>query len=696
MLKAPMGAEQPNAWRAYAVRRRGVRTGLSRYELCLALGSELHIWQLEGVLPRDPRAPREARYIEAESASALWFEGAGSDGEPCLVWDAGRYRCEGDFADGLSRGKLRVEFVGHKLAGAWALGRRKGTSRGRGKAPIISDAWDVIVVPTSEVSTLAQPRPSVLTGLDLDDLGGESRSTGAQKHLAKLSAPRASVPWKRERVLLEPASVEPFSDPEWLFELRRDGAPVIASRYRGRGHLIDANGAEIGGLFPEITRALEAQPLSPLIVEGELVVGDAAPVDELEHRLALSDANEIASAALLYPATLWVFDLLGVMGRDTRALELEVRKELLAQLFATTGFIRYVDYLPERGEALFKQLACGPATNARIVARERYAPYSAENGGVDRVIESDRGEADRAAPTRAARPAIRTSNRGKVFFPKAGLTKGDLLDYYEAIAPTLLRHLADRPLVLTRFPDGIDGRSFFQHHAPGAQSAWLRTARLKTSKRWRDYFICEATEDLLYLANLGTIELHGWPSRATSIEQPDWCTLDIDRSEATFATVAAIANHARDLCDSIGLPTLVKTSGGEGLHVVIPLGGQLDYDGARILVELLARTLASEHNALATIEGLIAERDGKVYLDYLVNARGRMLVVPYSARARPGAPVSTPLSWDEVTPSLDPHTLNITTIPSRVKERGDLWSSLLTERADVPAALERLSGRLKA
>jgi bifunctional non-homologous end joining protein LigD len=289
------------------------------------------------------------------------------------------------------------------------------------------------------------------------------------------------------------------------------------------------------------------------------------------------------------------------------------------------------------------------------------------------------------------------SPRCRIFFPRDGYTKRDLVDYYRSIAPFILRYLRDRPVVLTRFPDGIDGKSFFQKDAPGFTPDWLRTERMwsEHAEREIDAFVCEDEASLAYIANLGTIPLHIWASRVTSLQRPDWCILDFDPKGAPFTDVVALARAAHDLCDSIGLPSFAKTSGQAGMHVLVPTGGALTFEQTKTLGELLATVLASEHAAIATIVRNPARRGGKVYVDFLQNGHGKLLVAPYCVRPVDGAQVSTPLEWREVTKKLDPSAFTIATVPKRMARRDDPLMPLLNAKPNIAGALQKLLKRIE-
>jgi bifunctional non-homologous end joining protein LigD len=301
----------------------------------------------------------------------------------------------------------------------------------------------------------------------------------------------------------------------------------------------------------------------------------------------------------------------------------------------------------------------------------------------------------------ASRPAVPPprldfTNLKKVFWPDDGYTKGDLIEYYRTISPWMLPYLADRPVVLTRYPDGIAGKSFFQKDAPGFVPGWIRTERMwsEQAEREIDYFVCDDEASLLYLINMGTIPLHVWASRTATIDRPDWSVLDLDPKDAPFADVIQVAQTMHALCEEIGLPNLVKTSGSSGLHVLIPLGGQCSYEEARGLGELLARLITAELPEISTVTRQVSRRGGKVYIDYLQIGAGRLIVAPFSVRPLPGAPVSMPLRWSEVKPGLDIRSFTIKTARARMQKlKRDPLIEVLEEEPDLAGALERLAKR---
>jgi bifunctional non-homologous end joining protein LigD len=330
------------------------------------------------------------------------------------------------------------------------------------------------------------------------------------------------------------------------------------------------------------------------------------------------------------------------------------------------------------------------------VGRPGRAPAArGETVGRAKSRADDADEARKGKSKDSGELPFELTNLKKVFWPDEGYTKGDLVAYYQAIAPWLLPYLRNRPLVMTRFPDGIAGKSFFQKDAPGFTPEWIRTERMwsEDTQREIDYFVCDDLASLLYVINLGSIPLHLWASRAPTLERPDWCVLDLDPKGAPFTEVVEVALSARELCQRIDLPLFVKTSGSSGLHLLVPLGRQCTHEQSRSMGELLARCLVGRLPEIATITRQVSKREGRVYIDYLQNGSGKLLVSPFCVRPLPGAPVSTPLRWRDVNSKLDLRAHTMKTVPERMKK---LKTDPLVEVIDMVPDLGEALGRLQA
>ncbi|MEO0459324.1 MAG: DNA ligase D [Myxococcota bacterium] len=284
------------------------------------------------------------------------------------------------------------------------------------------------------------------------------------------------------------------------------------------------------------------------------------------------------------------------------------------------------------------------------------------------------------------------TNRNKVFWPESGYTKSDLIDYYQRVSEWLLPYLDDRPVVLTRYPDGITGKSFFQKDAPEWTPQWVQRVRMwsEHAERDIDYFVVDSVESLTYLANSAAIPLHVWASRIERLGLPDWSLIDLDPKDAPFEHVVTIAREIYRVCKAIELPAFVKTTGSSGLHVMIPLGRTLTYEQSRTLAEIIARVVVARLPDISTLARSLSKREGRVYLDTGQNRHGQLMVAPFSVRPLPDAPVSMPLRWSQVTKRLHPRRFTIANAEPFLRREGDAMHEILEARPDVMSALNRL------
>ena len=303
---------------------------------------------------------------------------------------------------------------------------------------------------------------------------------------------------------------------------------------------------------------------------------------------------------------------------------------------------------------------------------------------------SDAGTGARIiTPTR-----VKVTNHDKVFWPDEGYTKGDLIEFYAAVAPAMLPFLADRPVVMVRYPDGIRGKSFYQWNVPQGTPDWLRRTMLRDSsdpdKREKVVFLVDDSDALIYLANLGTIPLHVLACREETRAQCDFLTVDFDIGDHPFERAVVLALTLKEILDEIGLVGYPKTSGQKGLHVLVPLGPGVGFEAAKILCELFGQLVVARHPKLCTLERRVEQRHGKALVDIGQTGPSRTIVAPYSVRAWSGATVSTPLYWEEVHVALDPKRFTLLTVPTRLAESGDPLLGLLDQTPDIATAVGKL------
>lgn len=282
----------------------------------------------------------------------------------------------------------------------------------------------------------------------------------------------------------------------------------------------------------------------------------------------------------------------------------------------------------------------------------------------------------------------------KIYWPEEHITKGELIDYYRSIAPYILPYLKNRPLSLRRQPNGIQDPGFFQKDAGDSAPDWIKTVEIlaESTGKMVNYYVCNDVESLLYIANLGSIEMNPWNSTTSKLDHPDYIVMDIDPSDKnTFDDVIDVALTIKEILDQTGTEGYCKTSGSSGIHVYIPFNKKYSYDEAKDFAEILAHLVTERLPTLTTLERSLSKRKkNHIYVDYLQNRIGQTLACAYSARPKPSATVSAPLEWTEVKHGLRPQDFTIHNILQRVEQKGDLFKGVLGKGIDLHKALQKL------
>lgn len=291
---------------------------------------------------------------------------------------------------------------------------------------------------------------------------------------------------------------------------------------------------------------------------------------------------------------------------------------------------------------------------------------------------------------------LKFTNLNKVFWPDEGYNKRDLINYYDAVADWLLPHLHGRPLSLKRYPNGIRGDYFFQKDSPESFPEWLRFLEVRDEGKTIRYVLAEDRASLLYLANLGCIDQNPWMSRAGSLDKPDFILIDLDPYECPYDKIVEAAQLVHRKLDLLGLQGYPKTTGGDGMHVYIPVEPRYTYEQTRQFAEILGVLVTGERPELFTTPRSVSRRvKGRVYFDHQQNGQGKTIAAPYVPRAHPGAPVSVPLDWKEVKKGLTPSQFHIRNAPERFAQKGDLFKGVLENPQPIEPALERLEKLLR-
>jgi bifunctional non-homologous end joining protein LigD len=344
-----------------------------------------------------------------------------------------------------------------------------------------------------------------------------------------------------------------------------------------------------------------------------------------------------------------------------------------------------------RGAKIEPSAAASPVSAPPVSAAERppTRPSEAERPPARPSAVDDR------APKRS-RSTPKLANPAKVLFPRNGITKRDIWDYYTAVAPAMLPHLAGRPLTLQRYPDGIDGEEWYQQNVPVKAPDFVQLVDVGPRHGAKQRIVCNDVETLQWLANLAALTIHQWCCHVTpeartraaideELSKPDYVVLDLDPGDGPWSHLVEVARHVRRLLEALHLESAVKTSGKRGVHVVVPIAHGPSHDQATGFAEQVARAVAKVLPGVATVERMKEKRQGKLYVDYGQNGEGRTIVSPYTIRARDGAVVSTPITWDELDEKLDPTVFTIGTVLTRLDKHGDLFAGALQGAQRLPA-----------
>lgn len=290
---------------------------------------------------------------------------------------------------------------------------------------------------------------------------------------------------------------------------------------------------------------------------------------------------------------------------------------------------------------------------------------------------------------------VEFSHLDKIYWPKENYTKGDLLEYYETVAPYLIPHLKNRPVMLKRYPNGIESESFYQKdtsslHLPEGTN----TVSIMQEKQMQ-YLLIQDVTTLKYAINLGTIEIHPFLARAKHLKTPDFLVIDLDPEDIGFDYVVETALAIREVLNAAKVESYCKTSGGRGLHLFIPVHAKYTFEQTKHFGELIATLVHSQIPEITSLERKPVNRQKKVYIDVYQNNIGQTVVAPYVVRAKPLAPVSTPLKWEEVKKGLTPADFTLKSIPKRISKLGDLYKPVLGKGADLAKALNLLGKKFK-
>ncbi|MBS1679526.1 MAG: non-homologous end-joining DNA ligase [Actinobacteria bacterium] len=629
-------------------------------------------WAVPNGIPKDPSENRKAVHTEDHPLEYMTFEGEIPKGEygagTVAIWDRGTYALEKWRED-----EIIFRFEGERLRGRYVLFRAGGPN-------------DWMIHRMEPVEGNPDPFPDPLPPM-LANAGELPRSTRG-----------------------------------WAAELAWGGVRAIARCRPGRLDLRDGDLVDIGPRWPEVHRLTRQVGAHDLVLDGEIVVFDDQGRPD-RGRLARRDKpgsdGALRRRARESPATYVIFDLLFLDGEDLTDAPYRRRRELLAGLGLEGDAWR----VPANATAKIKDLlaaSAGQGVEGLVLKKQSslYAP--GRRTGEWLLVRADGGRGvpggdatsgGAAAPPRgagitaAAEPIAKNkfrlevadreltvSNLTKVLYPVVGFTKGDLIDAYADLAEVLLPHLRGRPVTLKRYPDGVDGKLFFQKRCPPGRPAWLATARIysKSHRGEIDYCLLGDLPSLVWAANLANIELHTSLARVDDLDRPDSLVFDLDPGPpADVIDCARIAVRLHAFFAQLGLDSYAKTSGSKGLHLHVPLNGTVTFAASRPFAKAVAETFAARFPDEVVSLQAKAKREGRVLIDWSQNDPHKTTASVYSIRARERPTASTPLEWCEVEAAAeagDPAALVFTVddLRRRIAAKGDLYAPLLTQRQELP------------
>ena len=696
------------------------------FDLRLEMGGVLKSWAVPRGPGFQPGEQRLAVFVEDHPLDYADFEGiipAGHYGAgTVMIWDEGSYQERGgDDGEGekrllenLNRGHITFILDGQRVRGEYAL-VRTGEA---GKNWLLVKKRDEFS--SSRVQTLAET--SARSGRNMAEIASDAAREGAVWYpperepgpplrdrqrpfpVASTTVPVAETLPSVIDLMLPAAEQQAFTDPKWLCEAMVGGlraGMIIGGR---RSRLVSRGGLEYQKRFGALLDGARAMDYNAVLDGVICLMVDGRP-DEKALRSWKAGATSEPGPVFV------VYDLLHLDGAGLRRLSLNQRLSLLDGLDLPAGVQR-----PPEGNRSPEELRSGgishmlyrhqdstyekgvcPAWLLVPVAETRPPAISEELPETDRhrlgletipVAELHQGGFDRYDG-----PA-RLTSLTKVYWPDEGYTKGDLLAYYYETADFVVPWLDGYPLSLNRHPDGIAGEGFYHKDQQGYVPPFMSTVPVSSegSGKVINYMLCRSRDDLLYLANMGCIELHPWFSTPDKPDHPRWGVIDLDPDGNGFDDVIRVALAIHGLLQDLQVPHQVKTSGATGLHIGFPLNDRLyTYEQVREFCLGVCGRILRRFPDLCSLERSKAARRGKIYLDCFQNRRGSTLASPYCVRPLPGAPVSMPLHWEEVGRGLVPGLFTIRTVHKRLKSYGDLWEPLGTGQADLAGVMKKLA-----
>ena len=522
--------------------------------------------------------------------------------------------------------------------------------------------------------------------------------------------------------MLATANDDPVDHEDWMYELEWNGQRTIAYLNSGKVTLKSEKNKPLDKKFVPVYEALKEWPINA-VIDGVITVVNEKGLPEPDR---LETWNNEDDGILNF----FVFDILWLQEVSLMDLPLTERHEILQKLIPAESLIKLSERFDSRGSEFIE--AAGNLGLEAVIARKSDSKYvpgkqskywlkiktnqadtEPENSAVKetsiqkrpkknknvQALKNDKDDVflnpdEETQVKKIGGHALKFSNLNKLYWPKERITKRDMLNYYYEVSSYMLPYMKDRPQSLNRYPNGINGPSFYQKNVAGKVEDWLvKHDYENTSKEGhKTFLVCTDLASLMYIANLGCIEMNPWHSRISAPDYPDWSVIDLDPDTGnSFDEVIEVSLVVKKVLDAIGVPSYPKTSGSSGIHIYVPLGAQYTYEQSKQFAELVVNFVHDEIGDITSVERNPARRKGKIYLDFLQNRSIQTIAAPYSLRPKPGATVSAPLNWEEIRKGLRVQDFTIFNMPDRVKQEGDLFKGVLGKGINLDKVLKKMS-----
>jgi bifunctional non-homologous end joining protein LigD len=657
------------------------------FDLRLEWDGSYKSWAVPKGPSLNPTDRNLAVHVEDHPISYGEFEGNIPKGQygagSVMLWDRGtfyerhsdpnnREENERNLAKGFREGKVTFVLQGKKLKGEFYLVQTKKDDK----------SW--LLFKKQDKFASFDPRQifdetSVKTGRTMEEIAEETAVTRLPQEESFEEVPRFFQPMKPMR-----SKYLPDEDTKWVFEKPLNGYRAIAIVGGAEGvRIVSGWGRDYGERFGEIKQSLEDLGGS-LVFDGEITSSSQTEPKELKG----------PRDHFRYQ----IYDFLHENGRSLRETTLRERRVRLEKVARRFG--KYLSLVPQAESITKVSKLAGPKDSKELIAKDKDSVY---DGGLSqswlifkvdakpKTAKEGKGKSKKDQIQRGSDKVVITHPR-KILWPKERFTKQDLVDYYDKISGVILPYLKDRPLNLHRHPYGITGGGFYHKNITEYHPSWFQTIAVlsTTEEKTINYAMCQNRESLLYLVNQGSIEINPWMSKVSDLDRPEFGVIDLDPHGLAFPKLTQIALRVREICEEAKVRTLVKTSGQAGIHILVPTAAKYTFDEVRDFCHLVCKIVHHEYKSIASLERNPGRRGGRMYLDFMQNRRGQTIAAPYCVRPKPGIPVSTPLSWDELVPELSPLQFTVFTIPERLRRIGDLWQGAFETGVDLKKAQRKL------